>query len=68
MDFQTPTIDRYSSDIIERKLNIDREKLIALALILGCDYGPKGLPGVGKERALPFVQNWNDTDGSILHG
>jgi len=47
---------------IETRLNIDRDRAIFLALILGCDFGPKGLPGVGKERAMKLLQNWSHSD------
>jgi flap endonuclease GEN len=30
---------------IEEKLDLDREKMVALALLVGCDYVPKGVPG-----------------------
>ena len=32
-----------------------REFLIILALLLGCDYDAKGIPGVGKECACKFL-------------
>ncbi len=41
---------------IESQLGINRESLVALALMLGCDYCPKGVPGVGRETAIKFVQ------------
>ena len=41
---------------IESQLGINRESLVALALLLGCDYCPKGVPGVGRETATKFVQ------------
>ncbi|XP_030346922.1 flap endonuclease GEN homolog 1 isoform X2 [Strigops habroptila] len=40
---------------IKEKLGCDRESLIGLAILLGCDYLPKGVPGVGKEQALKLI-------------
>ncbi|XP_075001116.1 flap endonuclease GEN homolog 1 isoform X7 [Calonectris borealis] len=41
---------------IKEKLGCDRESLIGLAVLLGCDYLPKGIPGVGKEQALKLIE------------
>lgn len=30
--------------------------LVSLAILLGCDYLPQGVPGVGKEMGLKLVQ------------
>uniref|UniRef100_A0A915L2C5 Chromo domain-containing protein n=1 Tax=Romanomermis culicivorax TaxID=13658 RepID=A0A915L2C5_ROMCU len=57
LDGKQPVLECYSSHDIENKLGLNRQKMIALALLLGCDYCPKGVPGVGKERALKFVQS-----------
>ena len=43
-------------DHIEQSLHLDRERLVALALLLGCDYQPKGVPGIGKEMALKLLK------------
>ncbi|CAF0752125.1 unnamed protein product [Brachionus calyciflorus] len=49
------TIEEYKMDDIETQLGYNRESLIALGLFLGCDYDPKGIPGVGKEMACKFL-------------
>ena len=54
--FQDPHVEVYNMDNIESKLNMNREKLVAMALFLGCDYLPKGVPGVGKEQVTKLVQ------------
>ncbi len=41
---------------IKSQLSTDREGLVALALLLGCDFCPKGVPGVGKEMALKLFE------------
>jgi flap endonuclease GEN len=42
---------------VEERLGLTREKLIAMALLLGCDYLPKGVPGVGIERAVKLMKS-----------
>jgi flap endonuclease GEN len=43
-------------DRIENELGFNREMLVVLGLLLGCDYEPKGVPGVGKELACKFLE------------
>lgn len=37
---------------IEENLHISRSHMIAVGLLIGCDYSPKGVPGVGKAQVL----------------
>ena len=41
---------------IETELGIDRNGLVALGLLLGCDYVPKGVPGIGHANAVKLMQ------------
>ena len=36
-------------------LGLTRERLVALALLLGCDYYPAGVPGVGETWAVKLM-------------
>ncbi|NXH26452.1 GEN endonuclease, partial [Myiagra hebetior] len=56
MNAKDPHLDCYTMSSIKEKLGCDRESLIGLAVLLGCDYLPKGVPGVGKEQALKLIQ------------
>lgn len=38
---QDPHLDSYTMSSIKEKLGCDRESLIGLAVLLGCDYLPK---------------------------
>lgn len=38
LDSKVPTIERYKSERIAEKVSLDRHDMIALALLLGCDY------------------------------
>lgn len=54
-------MDVYSMEKIEKTMNIGRNKMIALALLCGCDYD-EGVSGVGKEAALKFFKIVEDQD------
>ncbi|XP_004839081.1 flap endonuclease GEN homolog 1 isoform X1 [Heterocephalus glaber] len=56
MNAQDPHVDCYTMSSIKNKLGLDRDALVGLAILLGCDYLPKGVPGVGKEQALTLIQ------------
>ncbi|NXI69238.1 GEN endonuclease, partial [Anseranas semipalmata] len=56
MNAKEPHLDCYTMSSIKEKLGCDRESLIGLAVLLGCDYLPKGIPGVGKEQALKLIE------------
>ncbi|XP_058802865.1 flap endonuclease GEN [Phymastichus coffea] len=49
------SIDEYSMSKIRDIFNLSRNKMIALALLCGCDYD-EGLNGVGKEAALKLFK------------
>ncbi|XP_010605754.1 flap endonuclease GEN homolog 1 isoform X1 [Fukomys damarensis] len=56
MNAKDPHVDCYTMSSIKNKLGLDRDALVGLAILLGCDYLPKGVPGVGKEQALKLIQ------------
>jgi flap endonuclease-1 len=39
-------------------LNLDLDQLICLGILVGTDYNPKGIPGIGQKRALQIVQRF----------
>jgi flap endonuclease-1 len=40
------------------ELNIDKDQLIALSILVGTDYNPGGVKGLGQKRALEIVQQY----------
>ncbi|XP_014203647.1 flap endonuclease GEN [Copidosoma floridanum] len=54
-------IDEYDIEKIQNVHGLGRNKMVALALICGCDYG-EGLYGVGKENALKFFKTVSDSE------
>jgi len=46
---------------LQRVLNsmeINRDQLICLGILIGTDYNPKGIPGIGQKKALQIVQKY----------
>jgi flap endonuclease-1 len=39
-------------------LEINREQLICLGILVGTDYNPKGVPGIGQKKALDIVRKY----------
>ncbi|XP_010902932.2 flap endonuclease GEN homolog 1 [Esox lucius] len=56
MNTKDPQVNCYRTCRVETELHLSRETLVGLAILLGCDYIPKGIPGVGKEQALKLIQ------------
>ena len=42
---------------ITSTLGLTRENLVAMALLLGCDYCAVGLPGIGETRAMRLMHS-----------
>lgn len=59
-DLSSFVCQEYSMDLIETRLNLSRDKLIAMAILFGCDYLPEGIPGVGKDSALRVLSKWKN--------
>ncbi|GFU10494.1 flap endonuclease GEN homolog 1 [Nephila pilipes] len=66
--FRDFTIDRSDAHVnmyclksAKNKLHLNQRNLVALALLLGCDY-VKGVPGIGKEAALKLIKELENDD------
>lgn len=44
------------------RLEINRDQLLALAILVGTDYNPKGVKGIGPKNALKLVQQYKKFD------
>ncbi|KAL4582194.1 hypothetical protein LXL04_006736 [Taraxacum kok-saghyz] len=51
----------YEMDDIEKKLGLGRNSLIALAVLLGCDYAP-GVPRLGANLACKIVKSFSESE------
>lgn len=41
-----------------KELNINHDQLICIAIMVGTDYNPKGIPRIGQKKALKIVQEF----------
>ncbi len=41
-------------------LKINQDQLIVLGILVGSDYNPKGIPGIGPKKALNLVKQYKD--------
>ncbi|XP_016394861.1 flap endonuclease GEN homolog 1 [Sinocyclocheilus rhinocerous] len=57
MTTKDPQVDCYQTSRVRAELGLSRDTLVGLAVLLGCDYIPKGVAGVGKEQTLKLIQN-----------
>jgi len=48
-------------------LGIDQNQLIALAMIIGTDYNPGGIKGIGPKTALKLVKQYNSDFDSLFN-
>ena len=53
-------------DKLLRALGITREQLIVIAILLGTDYNPGGVPGYGPKTALRYVKSMGDARKALL--
>ncbi|XP_068707716.1 flap endonuclease GEN homolog 1-like [Montipora foliosa] len=51
------SVECYKMADVEAQLNLNRKTLVALAVLLGCDYLPQGVSGVGKEIAMKLIRS-----------
>lgn len=45
-------------DSLLKELEIDLDQLICLGILVGTDYNPKGIPGIGQKKALDLVKEY----------
>lgn len=45
-------------DMVLNGLEINLDQLICLGILIGTDYNPKGIPGIGQKRALDIVRKY----------
>ncbi|WP_456454475.1 flap endonuclease-1 [Methanopyrus sp.] len=49
-------------DVLKRLGLESREQLVDLAILLGTDYNPDGVPGIGPKRALQLIRKYGSLD------
>lgn len=58
---QAKYVECYLSSDLKKEFDLDREKMISIAHLLGSDY-TEGLPGVGPVTALEIISEFGDLD------
>lgn len=63
-DKSSSKVSHYRAKDVKKHLGLDREKLIMLALFLGCDYC-NGVKGVGLVNGMEIVNTYEDFESLI---
>ncbi|CAD5124682.1 DgyrCDS12946 [Dimorphilus gyrociliatus] len=61
MERTADNVSVFKSSSIQSSLNLTREKLVALALFVGCDF-TDGVKGIGKEKFLKWLKSIDDNE------
>ena len=52
------SVEKFNIDKIQDDLGLDRNRFVLMAVLLGCDFFPTGVSGVGKETVLQLFRAW----------
>jgi len=53
------------ASVLYRELGIDRKKLIVIGIMLGTDYNPEGIKGIGHKTALKIVKSYQTAEEAL---
>ncbi|WP_012719000.1 flap endonuclease-1 [Saccharolobus islandicus] len=56
------------TELLLKKLGITREQLIDISILIGTDYNPDGIKGIGPERALKIIKKYGKIEKAIEYG
>ncbi|MEM0200376.1 MAG: flap structure-specific endonuclease, partial [Saccharolobus sp.] len=62
------TPELIETDLLLKKLEITREQLIDVAILIGTDYNPGGIKGIGPEKALKIIKKYGKLEKAIEYG
>lgn len=54
-------------DEILKDLSISREQLIDIAILVGTDYNPEGIKGIGPKKALALIKQYGSLEKALKH-
>jgi len=54
-------------DILLERLGITREQLVDIAILVGTDYNPKGVRGIGPKRAYELIKRYGSLERALPH-
>ena len=52
------SVSRYSSSRLRAEVGLSRQRMVIMALLLGCDYNLGGVQGVGREAVTKLFTVW----------
>ncbi len=52
------SVERVTTHKLSSALSLTRDRLVLAAVLLGCDFFPSGVNGVGKETVLQLLSGW----------
>ncbi|BBN04400.1 holliday junction resolvase GEN1/YEN1 [Marchantia polymorpha subsp. ruderalis] len=55
-------VELYRAEDIEASMGLRRNHLVALALLIGCDYMPEGVAGVGCANAFQLIRSFPESE------
>ncbi len=58
----------YSLEEILEKLNLSHEMLVDMAILIGTDYNPNGVEGVGPKRAYELIRKHKSLENIVSRG
>ena len=58
--FQERYVESYNIKDIKDKLHLDRQRLIVMGLLMGCDYKQGGVHQIGKATASELMKDLDD--------
>jgi len=54
-------MERFDMSKIERTLGLSRDRMVVMAVLLGCDFIPAGVGGIGKETVMLLFSKWEQS-------
>lgn len=56
------SIDVYDLDVVNKSLDLGRNKIVVMALLCGCDYCPEGVGGVGRDAVQKLFTLYSEQE------
>ena len=60
-------MERFDMSKIERTLSLSRDRMVVMAILLGCDFIPTGIGGIGKETVMHLFSKWKQSWNGLAY-
>ena len=54
------SVSRYTAAALQHEVGLSRQRMVVMALLLGCDYNLGGVAGVGREAVTKLFSVWGE--------